>query len=168
MYYILYIKDKYGEIKHKVGEPNYTSIVNYAVNGAVHYVNAVLDSNGYSECIAIGINGSELNRDGSVKDFQCKAYYISTKNNRLPKHIVELDDNLSLLKLSNSEKLCEILDKLVLSEKEIETVVNFIKSTPSLIGSVVSFLPAPITNAFYMIIFLGAFATVIGIVKALI
>ena len=50
----------------------------------------------------------------------------------------------------------------------MKTVVNFIKSTPSLIGSVVSFLPAPITNAFYMIIFLGAFATVIGIVKALI
>lgn len=119
-FYSTDVKDKYGEIKHKAGEPNYTSIVNYAVNGAVHYVNAVLDSNGYSECIAIGINGSELNTDGSVKDFQCKAYYISTKNNRLPKHIVELDDNLSLLKLSNSEKLCEILDKLVLSEKEIE------------------------------------------------
>ena len=119
-YYSSDIKNKAGEIKHKAGEANYASIVNYAVNGAIHYANAILDSKGYNEVIAIGINGSELNIDGSVKDAQCKAYYISTKNNRLPKHIVELDDDLSLLKSSNAEKLCEILDKLILSEKEIE------------------------------------------------
>lgn len=119
-FYTADVKNKFGEIKHKAGEPNYSSVVNYAVNGAVHYAKAILDSNGYSEVIAIGINGTELNTDGSVKDAQCKAYYLSKKNNRLPKHIVELDDDLSLLKLSNSEKLCEILDKLTLSEKEIE------------------------------------------------
>lgn len=119
-YYSSDIKNKAGEIKHKAGEANYSSIVNYAVNGAAHYANAILDSNGYDEVIAIGLNGTELNQDGSVKDAQCKAYYISTKNNRLPKHIIELDDDLSLLKYSNSEKLCEILDKLTLSEKEFE------------------------------------------------
>lgn len=119
-YYSSDIKNKAGEIKHKVGEANYSSIINFAVNGAIHYANAILDSNGYDEVIAIGLNGTELNQDGSVKDAQCKAYYISTKNNRLPKHITELDDDLSLLKYSNSEKLCEILDKLILSEKEIE------------------------------------------------
>ena len=113
-------KDKFGNIKHKAGEANYTSVVNYAVNGAIHYANAILDSNAYNEVIAIGINGAELNVDGSVKNSECKAYYISTKNNRLPKHILELDDDLSLLKRSNSEKLCEILDKLILTEKEIE------------------------------------------------
>ena len=119
-YYSSDIKNKAGEIKHKAGEANYSSIINFAVNGAIHYANAILDSNGYDEVIAIGLNGTELNQDGSVKDAQCKAYYISTKNNRLPKHITELDDDLSLLKYSNSEKLCEILDKLTLSEKEIE------------------------------------------------
>lgn len=119
-YYFADVKNKEGEVKHKSGEANYASVINYAVNGAVHYANAILESNGYNEVIAIGINGTELNADGSVKDPQCKAYYISTKNNKLPKHIVELDDDLSLLKLSNAEKLCEILDKLILSEKEIE------------------------------------------------
>ena len=119
-YYSSDIKNKAGEIKHKAGEANYSSIINFAVNGAIHYANAILDSNGYDEVIAIGLNGTELNQDGSVKDAQCKAYYISTKNNRLPKHITELDDDLSLLKYSNSEKLCEILNKLTLSEKEIE------------------------------------------------
>lgn len=121
-YYTADVKNKLGEIKHKAGEPNYSSVVNYAVNGAVHYANAILDSKGYSEVIAIGINGNELNTDGSVKDAQCKAYYLSIKNNRLPKHIVELDDDLSLLKQSNAEKLCGILDKLTLSEKEIEQI----------------------------------------------
>lgn len=106
-YYSSDIKNKAGEIKHKAGEVNYSSIINFAVNGAIHYANAILDSNGYDEVIAIGLNGTELNQDGSVKDAQCKAYYISTKNNRLPKHIIELDDDLSLLKYSNSEKLCE-------------------------------------------------------------
>jgi len=119
-YYSSDITNKNGGITHKKGEPNYTSIQKYAVNGAVHYANAILDSKGYEEVIAIGINGTELNPDGSVKDPECKAYYISTKNNKLPKHIVELDNDLSLLKKNNSERLCQILDKLTLSEKEIE------------------------------------------------
>ena len=119
-YYSADVKNKEGIIKHKAGEANYTSVTNYAVNGAIHYANAILDSKGYNEVIAIGINGTELNSDGSVKDLECKAYYISTKNNRLPKHIAELNEDLSLLKISNAEKLCTILDKLVLSEKEIE------------------------------------------------
>ena len=123
-YYQADVKNKQGVIIHKSGDANYSSIVNYAVNGAVHYANAILDGKGYDEVIAIGINGTELNADGSVKDAQCKAYYISTKNNRLPKHIIELDNDLSLLKYSNSEKLCNILDKLVLSEKEIEQLTQ--------------------------------------------
>ena len=119
-YYSSDVVNKNGDVIHKKGEPNYTSIQKYAVNGAVHYANAILEGKGYDEVIAIGINGTQLNLDGSVKDAECKAYYISTKNNKLPKHIVELDNDLSLLKNSNSEKLCEILDKLTLSEKEIE------------------------------------------------
>lgn len=119
-YYSSDVVNKNGDVIHKKGEPNYTSIQKYAVNGAVHYANAILESKGYDEVIAIGINGTQLNLDGSVKDAECKAYYISTKNNKLPKHIVELDNDLSLLKNSNSEKLSEILDKLTLSEKEIE------------------------------------------------
>lgn len=82
------VKNKTGQIIHKAGEPNYSSIANFAVNGAVHYANAILNSNEYNEVIAIGINGTELNVDGSVKDAQCKAYYISIKNNKLPKHII--------------------------------------------------------------------------------
>lgn len=34
---------------HKAGDDNYSAIRNYAVNGAVHYANAILDGKGYDE-----------------------------------------------------------------------------------------------------------------------
>lgn len=120
---------KDGVLTHKAGDPNYSSIINYAVNGAVHYANAVLDSKGYSEVIAIGVNGTTLNEDGSVADAECKAYYISDKNNRVPKHIKELDKSFELLKHDNIDKFYDILDKLVLTEREIEDLTRRAEAT---------------------------------------
>lgn len=120
---------KDGVFTHKAGDPNYSSIVNYAVNGAVHYANAILDSKGYLEVIAIGVNGTILNEDGSVADLECKAYYISDKNNRVPKHIKELDKSFELLKFNNIDKFYDILDKLVLTEKEIEDLTRRAEAT---------------------------------------
>jgi len=40
---------------HKAGDDNYSSIRDYAVNGAIHYANAILDGKGYSEAIAVGV-----------------------------------------------------------------------------------------------------------------
>lgn len=130
---IYYDKDgkigKDGVPTHRAGDPNYSSVVNFAVNGAVHYANAILDSKGYSEVIAIGINGSRLSDDGTVADPECKAYYISTKNNGLPKHIKELDKSWYLLKHDNVDKLYNILDKLVLSDKELEDMTRRAEAT---------------------------------------
>lgn len=53
-YYEKDSKRKDGTIQHHAGDANYSSIMNYAVNGAVHYANAILDSRGYTEVIAIG------------------------------------------------------------------------------------------------------------------
>jgi len=120
---------KDGEPIYKSGDLNYSSIMNFAVNGAVHYAKAILDSKGYTEVIAIGINGSELNEDGSVKNSECKAYYISDKNNGVPKHIKELDKSLVLLKSDNIDKLYDILDKLVITEKELEYLTHKAEAT---------------------------------------
>ncbi len=120
---------KDGKPTHLAGDPNYSAVVGYAVNGAVHYANAVLDSGDYSEVIAIGINGTELNADGSVKDPERKAYYISKKNNRVPKHIPELDGDWNLLKAKNLDRLYAILDKLVLTEKELEDLTRKTEAT---------------------------------------
>lgn len=111
---------------HKAGEDNFSTIQQYAVNGAVHYANAILDWKGYSEVIAIGVNGY-LNDDGSVHE-ELEAYYISEKNSRIPKKIENVKD-LSLLKKTNADKLVEELDRLILSEKEFEELSKKVEAT---------------------------------------
>lgn len=122
--------NKDGIPSHKKGEPNYTAIQKYAVNGALHYGNAVLDEGTYDEVIVIGINGTSLSNDGRVIDPECKAYYVSKKNNRLPKLIDKITaDDWSLLKLSNIDTLFDILDKLNLTDEEIEELTKKTEAT---------------------------------------
>ncbi len=119
-----------GEIElvtyNKNGEPNYSSIQGYAVNGAIHYVNAILDGNCYNEGIAIGINGYE-NNDGSLFT-ELAAFYISDKNNRVPKKIGDFND-LSFLKTANLDNLYGSLDKLCLSEEELDKLTKRVEAT---------------------------------------
>ena len=118
-------KGKDGNPIYKAGDENYSSVKNYAVNGAVHYANAIINSDGYSEVIAIGINGTQLNDDGSVKDAECKAYYISKKNNCVPKQIEKITStDWSLFKKENIDTLYEILDELNLTEADIEALTR--------------------------------------------
>lgn len=103
---------------HKKGDKNYSAITTYATNGALHYGNAILRYSNYDEVLVIGINGTSLNDDGTVEDPEQKAYYISKKNNFVPKHVKELDKSFVLLKRDNISKLYEILDNLNLTEAE--------------------------------------------------
>ena len=105
---------------HKKGDPNYSAITTYATNGALHYGRAILKYSNCHEVLVIGVNGTTLNNDGTVADPECKAYYVSEKNNFVPKHVKELDDSLVLLKQDNVGKLYSILDKLDLTDKELE------------------------------------------------
>lgn len=114
---------------HKAGDLNYASIQNYAVNGALHYGNAILDEGTYSEVIVIGINGTEVDENGQVKDPEQKAYYVSEKNSRLPKHIAELDKDFSLLKQENINVFFEMLDKLNLTDAEIDKLTRKAEET---------------------------------------
>lgn len=41
----------------------------------------------YSEVIVVGINGTDVDNKGLVKDPKQKAYCVFEKNSRLPKHI---------------------------------------------------------------------------------
>lgn len=107
---------------HKKGDKNYSAITTYAVNGALHYGSAILQNTDYKEVIIIGINGTTLDKDGNVTDPEAKAYYVSKGNNYVPKHIKELDDNLVLLKPDNTSKLYDIVDKLTLSEEELNNL----------------------------------------------
>ena len=112
---------KDGKPTHLKGDPNYNVVKSFAINGAKHYGSAVLDG-GYDEVIIVGVNGCELD-DGQVVNPECKAYYVSKKNNRIPKLISEITaDDWSLF--AHVDALFERLDQLNLTEAEIEALTN--------------------------------------------
>ncbi len=111
--------DRYGNILNidKNGDPNYTAIAKYAVNGAVHYGNAILTySESYKEVIAIGVNGYEENKNLIT---EIGVYYISKENLFIPKKVADFSD-LSFLKKENVEKFIKQIDELKLTEEEKE------------------------------------------------
>lgn len=116
---------KYNELseidnKNKDGEPNYKNIEKYAVNGAIHYANAILQHTAsYKEVIAIGING--YMQDGELKQ-EYGVYYISDKNFRVPKKIDDYSDLSFLADTGRTELMTKIKDiNLTEEEKEKRT-----------------------------------------------
>lgn len=93
------------------------AVKKYAVNGAIHYIKALLENNAYEEGIAIGINGWQ-NEDGSLTT-EIGAYYLSKKKYQTAIKIDDYED-LSFLKEGNISSLMKKLDTLVLSERELE------------------------------------------------
>ena len=55
-------------------EPNYNNINNYAVNGAVHYANALLHYTSYTNIISIGVTGYK--DDFENLQIQIGDYYV--------------------------------------------------------------------------------------------
>jgi len=54
------------ENKNKKNEPHFANIKKYAVNGAVHYANALLHHTSYTDIIAIGMTGYK-DESGNIK-----------------------------------------------------------------------------------------------------
>lgn len=104
------------ELVSKGKNPN-RAVQQFAVNGALHYGLAILDEGTYNEVIIIGINGTTL-ENGRVKDPEVKAYYVSEKNNRVPKELVGFD--FVQMKKSNIDTFFEELDRLSLTDAERE------------------------------------------------
>lgn len=92
--------------------------VGWAVNGAVHYAQAVIDSGYYEECLAIGVNGYEM--DGRIFK-EIRVYYVSDKNFGQPIRVDNDDlETLALLKPTNTRCLYERLDSLMLSDSKLQ------------------------------------------------
>ena len=111
----------------KGNKTSYTYIQNYAVNGAFHYGLACLASDEIDEVIIIGINGSSLDADGIITDPEYKAYYISKKNNKVPK-LIDLSKDWTEFKKSNLDDFFEYLDTLNLTEEEIRKNKEYIEA----------------------------------------
>ncbi|UWV84775.1 hypothetical protein NW066_04160 [Mycoplasmopsis felis] len=86
------------ENKTRTNESNYNNIKNYAVNGAVHYANAILHYTSYKNVIAIGMTGYK-DKLGQLKH-QMSVYYVSNENLGYGKKIGEYSD-FSFMKKEN-------------------------------------------------------------------
>lgn len=101
----------------KDGTPNFNNIKKYAVNGAIHYANAIItNTSSYKEVVAIGMNGYYVGTDIHT---EIGVYYVSTDNYLIPKKVAEFSD-LTFLLASNIEGFVEQIDKLSLTDEEIE------------------------------------------------
>ena len=103
--------------KTSKNEPNYKNINNYAVNGAVHYANAILHYTSYTDVIAIGVTGYRK-EDGEI-EHSIGVYYVSKNNLGIGQEIGKYTD-LSFLKKENFNQFIQKVKELSLSNEELE------------------------------------------------
>lgn len=105
------------ENTNKKGEPNYQIIAKYAVNGAIHYADAILNfTDSYKEVVAIGVNGYE---EAGENVYEVDVWYVSKENLFVPRHLGIFDD-ISFLLDKNKDEFISKLRSLSLSPEEIE------------------------------------------------
>lgn len=103
----------------KNGTPNWKNIQDYAVNGAVHYANAIINNSTYKDVIAVGING--YIESSGIQVNEVEIYFISKDNFCIPKKI---DGDISLLFKANWNKLEAKIDELGLTDEEKEKIAK--------------------------------------------
>lgn len=97
--------------------PDFATINSYAVNGAVHYANALLHYTSYTEIIAIGMTGY-LDETGKLQ-YEIGVYYVSKSNFGVGQKVDDYTD-FSFLKKGNFDKFIEKVKQLQLTQAEIE------------------------------------------------
>lgn len=95
----------------------YKNIKDYAVNGAVHYANAILHHTAYTEIIAIGVTGYR-NPSGKLKH-EIGVYYVSKRNFGIGQKVDDYTD-LSFLKKDNFDAFIDKIHTLSLLPKELD------------------------------------------------
>lgn len=98
-------------------QPDFSTINSYAVNGAVHYANAILHYTSYTDVIAIGVTGCK-EISGKLNHL-IGVYYVSKNNFGVGQKVDEYTD-LSFLKKEYFSAFIEKVKQLSLSQDEIE------------------------------------------------
>ena len=111
--------DSNGQVDNKTtkNQPNYKNIKSYAVNGAVHYANAILHHTSYTDIIAIGMTG--FKNESCKIEHQIGVYYVSKNNFGIGQKIGEYSD-FSFLSKENYDNFIEKVKSIHLSQEEIE------------------------------------------------
>lgn len=115
----LVLLDPEGRVVNKTSknQPDYKTINSYAVNGAVHYANALLHYTSYTDIIAIGMTGYK-DETGKLQ-YEIGVYYVSKSNFGIGQKIDDYTD-FSFLKKGNFDHFIEKVKNLQLSPEEIE------------------------------------------------
>ena len=109
--------NKQVENRTNKNEPHFKNINSYAVNGAVHYANAILHHTSYTDIIAIGMTGHK-DEAGNIQH-KIGVYYVSKSNFGVGQKVGEFSD-FSFLASKNFEAFVEKVKTLHLSQEEID------------------------------------------------
>lgn len=111
--------DSNGQVDNRTAknEPMLKNINAYAVNGAVHYANALLHYTSYTDIISIGMTGYK-DENGNIQH-SIGVYYVSKSNFGIGQKVDEYTD-LSFLKKENFDAFIEKVKNLQLSQDEID------------------------------------------------
>jgi hypothetical protein len=111
--------DSDGQVENKnaKNEPNFKNINGYAVNGAVHYANALLHHTSYTDIIAIGVTGHK-DEAGKIHH-EIGVYFVSKNNLGAGQKVGEYTD-LSFLKPENFDAFIEKVKSLSLTQEELD------------------------------------------------
>lgn len=110
--------DADGNVTNKTpkNEQDFKSIKSYAVNGAVHYANAILHYTEYTDIIAIGMTGfkNEFNKI----EYEIGVYYVAKSNLGVGQKVGDYTD-FSFLKKEHFDSFLDKVKTLQLSAEEI-------------------------------------------------
>lgn len=113
--------DANGHVENKTqkNEPLFKNINLYAVNGAVHYANALLHFTGYTDIIAIGMTG--YRDDVGRLQHEIGVYYVSKSNFGVGQKVGEYTD-LSFLAHDSFDAFIEKVRSLSMTQEEIDKI----------------------------------------------
>ena len=111
--------DADGNVENRTArnEPIYKNINNYAVNGAVHYANAVLHHTSYTGIIAIGMTGYK-DEQGNIRH-QIGVYYVAKSNLGVGQRVGDFDD-FTFLAAEHFENFIQRVEELALTPEELD------------------------------------------------
>lgn len=113
--------DSSGQVENRTvkNKPIYKNINSYAVNGAVHYANALLHYTSYTDIISIGMTGYKDEYGKLV--YSISVYYVSKSNYGAGQKIGEYSD-LSFLKKENFDAFIGDVKNLQLTQNELDNL----------------------------------------------
>lgn len=98
-------------------EPHFKNINSFAVNGAIHYANALLHHTSYTDIIAIGMTGYK-DESGKIQ-YKIGVYFVSKNNFGVGQKVGEFSD-FSFLAPKNFDAFIEKVKTLSLTQEEID------------------------------------------------